>query len=73
MNEPEASMAELWASSSEDCVSEEEYYARWAVVRSIGEAVEKRTISREEVATWRPRPDHVITLPELIEESYRVP
>jgi hypothetical protein len=66
-------MAELWASSEESRVSEEEYYCRWEVVRSILEAGEGRTITREEVATWRPRPDHVITFEECIAASWHVP
>jgi hypothetical protein len=73
MNEREPSMAELWATSQESRVSEEEYYLRWEMERLIREAGEGRSISREEVATWRPRPDHVITLEEIVDASWRVP
>jgi hypothetical protein len=73
MNEQQPTMAELWATSQESRVSEEEYYDRWELVRLIREAGEGRTISREEVATWRPRPDHVITLEEIVHESWQVP
>ena len=73
MNEQEPTMAELWATSQESRVSEEEYFDRWEIVRLIREAGERRVIPREEVATWRPRPDHVITLEELVDASWHVP
>jgi hypothetical protein len=73
MTSLEPTMAELWATSQESSVSEEEYYRRWEMVRLLREAAERRSISREEVATWLPRPPHVITLEELLDASWRVP
>lgn len=65
-------MAELWATSQEGRISEEEYYLRWEIVRLLRESGEGRSISREEVATWRPRPDHVITLEEIVDASWHL-
>jgi hypothetical protein len=60
--------ADLWTTSAEH-EPEQVYTERWELVRLIREAGEHRSISQEEVATWRPRPNHTITLRELCDES----
>ena len=61
--------ADLWATSSDSAEPEHVYAARWELVRLIREAGEQRTIAPEEMATWRPRPDHAIGLSELCAEA----
>ena len=58
--------AELWASSADAAEPEAVYAERWKLVRLIREAAEHRAITPDEVATWRPRPDHYINLQELL-------
>jgi hypothetical protein len=57
--------ADLWATSADHAESEDVYWDRWEIPRLILEAGGE-PITREKVATWRPRPDHKITLRDVL-------